>query len=301
MADSGTASTASVSYKPGEYFRRYQLTKLVPDSEDNGEDVDSLLGTENSAENVENVQQLSKTKRKASTHEAKAPKKQKVNKKFTWSPRMIEDVLAYMKEYKSSCDFKGLDFEADLSSMYTQIRNSMARHYVDDFGPEKVMESEVELKDMDKDTYLTFAKKTNAEKLLIKSGYSRVKEKIKALRQDYRAAVSKGSRSGSSHVVQENYDLLAEIWGGSPATTSLSFGIDGDSILGLHENDNETDSPRSYDDSLSSADSPHSSATGDSYCTETPMSVPHSSIPKLVDNKRKHMEKKLSQYKGIKY
>lgn len=42
-------------------------------------------------------------------------------------------------------------------------------------------------------------------------------------------------------------------------------------------------------------DSPHSSATGDSYCTETPMSVPHSSIPKLVDNKRKHMEKKLSQ------
>lgn len=93
MADSGTASTASVSYKPGEYFRRYQLTKLVPDSEDNGEDVDSLLGTENSAENVENVQQLSKTKRKASTHEAKAPKKQKVNKKFTRSPRMIEDLL----------------------------------------------------------------------------------------------------------------------------------------------------------------------------------------------------------------
>lgn len=254
MADRGTASTASVSYKPGEYFRRYQLTKLVPDSEDNGEDVDSLLGTENSAENVENVQQLSKTKRKASTHEAKAPKKQKVNKKFTWSPRMIEDLLAYMKEYKSSCDFKGLDFEADLSSMYTQIRNSMARHYVDDFGPENVTESEVELKDMDKDTYLTFAKKTNAEKLLIKSGYSRVKEKIKALRQDYRAAVSKGSRSGSSRVVQENYDLLAEIWGGSPATTSLSFGIDGDSILGLHENDNETDSPRSYDDSLSSAE-----------------------------------------------
>lgn len=133
-------------------FCRYQLTKLVPDSEDNREDVDSLLGTENSAENVENVQQLSKTKRKASTHEAKAPKKQKVNKKFTWSPRMIEDLLAYMKECKSSCDFKGLDFEADLSSMYTQIRNSMARHYVDDFGPEKVTESEVELKDMDKDT-----------------------------------------------------------------------------------------------------------------------------------------------------
>ena len=30
--------------------------------------------------------------------------------------------------------------------------------------------------------------------------------------------------------MQENYDLLTDIWGGSPSTTSFSFGIDGDTI-----------------------------------------------------------------------
>ena len=50
------------------------------------------------------------------------------------------------------------------------------------------------------------------------------------MRQDYRNAVNRGTRSGSGKLVQDNYDLLTEIWGGSPATTSLSFGIDGDTI-----------------------------------------------------------------------
>ena len=31
--------------------------------------------------------------------------------------------------------------------------------------------------------------------------------------------------------MQENFELLSEIWGGSPATTSLSFAIDAD-LLG---------------------------------------------------------------------
>ena len=29
-------------------------------------------------------------------------------------------------------------------------------------------------------------------------------------------------------MVQDNYDLLTDIWGGSPATTALTFGIDGE-------------------------------------------------------------------------
>lgn len=28
--------------------------------------------------------------------------------------------------------------------------------------------------------------------------------------------------------MQDNYDLLTDIWGGSPATTALPFGIDGE-------------------------------------------------------------------------
>ena len=48
------------------------------------------------------------------------------------------------------------------------------------------------------------------------------------MRQDYRNAVNKGTRSGSGKVVKDDYDLLTDIWGGSPSTTSLSFGIDGE-------------------------------------------------------------------------
>ena len=38
------------------------------------------------------------------------------------------------------------------------------------------------------------------------------------------------TRSGSGRIVQENFVLLTEIWGGSPATTSLSSGIDGNTV-----------------------------------------------------------------------
>ena len=51
---------------------------------------------------------------------------------------------------------------------------------------------------------------------------------MKNVRQDYRSAVNKGTRSGSGKVVQDNYDLLTDIWGGLPATMALTFGIDGE-------------------------------------------------------------------------
>lgn len=42
-------------------------------------------------------------------------------------------------------------------------------------------------------------------------------------------------RSGSGKIVQENFELLADIWGGSPATTALPFGVDGNSAQGTEE------------------------------------------------------------------
>lgn len=42
--------------------------------------------------------------------------------------------------------------------------------------------------------------------------------------------MNKGSRSGSGKIVKENFDLLNEIWGGSPATSTVPFGIDGDMV-----------------------------------------------------------------------
>ena len=63
-------------------------------------------------------------------------------------------------------------------------------------GPEKVGAPERQTKDMGKDEYDKYIKQTEAQKVLIKTGYSRIKEKIKTLQQEYCKMVNKGLRSG---------------------------------------------------------------------------------------------------------
>ena len=174
-----------------------------------------------------------KTPTMTTTRKCKATNNQGKNKrpkKFSWTPKIAEDSLKYVQDYKSTCDFKGIDFKADLASMYTEVQTCMARNYAFDFGPVKVSAPEKEIKDMGKEEYDIYIKQTDAQKASIKKGYSRIKEKVKALQQEYRQAVNKGSRSGSSRIVQDNFTLLEEIWGGSPTTTALSFGIGGDPV-----------------------------------------------------------------------
>ena len=67
--------------------------------------------------------------------------------------------------------------------------------------------------------------KKDAEKALIKKGYNRIKEKIRAIRKSYNKAIANGTRSGSGKVVQEYYEDLRELWKGSPATEMLQLGI----------------------------------------------------------------------------
>ena len=96
-----------------------------------------------------------------------------------------------------------------------------------EFGPKSLSEQEKDLKDMDKEKYDTFHQKMEEEKTSMRNGYDRIKEKkVKSVYQDYWAAVNKGTRSGSGKIVQDNFQLLTYIWGGSPATTSLAFGVD---------------------------------------------------------------------------
>lgn len=79
--------------------------------------------------------------------------------------------------------------------------------------------------------YDLYKKTTAEEKIKIAKVYDRIKAKVKSIRQDYRTAVNKGTRSGSGKLVKEHFDILREIWGGSPATTMLAEGVDGDSLL----------------------------------------------------------------------
>lgn len=120
----------------------------------------------------------------------------------------------------------------------------MAIDNPEDFGPEVVTLPGAEVKDMDTAEYSVLKKKMDEEKARVRKGYERIKEKLKSLRHDYRAAVSRGTRSESGKLVQDNFDLLTEIWGGSPATTSLPFGSDGDTIGDTVGEETETEDPK---------------------------------------------------------
>ena len=72
-------------------------------------------------------------------------------KKKTWS----EELLKFVREYKSKCEFKSVGFEADLQlSLDTEVRRCrMANLYPDDFGALSLTETEMSIKEMDKVEY----------------------------------------------------------------------------------------------------------------------------------------------------
>ena len=59
-------------------------------------------------------------KRKATNNQGK----NKRPKKFSWTPEIAEDLLKYVQDYKSTCDFKGIDFEADLASSIQKFKRT---------------------------------------------------------------------------------------------------------------------------------------------------------------------------------
>ena len=60
------------------------------------------------------------------------------NKKWSWRDEHVEALIGYMKDYKTLCDFNGIDFEADLKEMYSAVHRSTACRFPSEFGPEKV-------------------------------------------------------------------------------------------------------------------------------------------------------------------
>ena len=66
-------------------------------------------------------------------------------KRFRWTTDMVEELIRCLAEQKTLYEFKGLDFEADLVQLYTNIRVMMAERYSEnkEFGPV----SEKEIKD----------------------------------------------------------------------------------------------------------------------------------------------------------
>ena len=92
---------------------------------------------------------------------------------------------------------------------------------------------------MTREEILECKRKSEIEEKQIKEGYSRVKIKITELRRGYQNTVDTGSRSGSGKLVSENFELLREIWGESPAVNWLP------SAITSQDNQRETESAAS--------------------------------------------------------
>ena len=126
-------------------------------------------------------------------------------------------------------------------------------------------------------------------------------EKVKEIRQNFSKAVVSGSRSGSGKIVYEFYDKLITLWGGSAGTEPLSYGVGG---VDLVEKDEATGGPSEDEEipsldlesagSLASSNEPGTSSSNENDTVAHTKKRKVNSVPKLIDNKRKHLQEKLS-------
>ena len=64
------------------------------------------------------------------------PQKKIINQRFRWKPEMVEALLESMMEVKTQYECNGLDFEADLVRLYTDVQVIMASRFdCGEFGP----------------------------------------------------------------------------------------------------------------------------------------------------------------------
>jgi len=86
----------------------------------------------------------------------------------------VEILQKYIKEFKSNCEFYGVDFEADPSTMCSEIRRCMATDFPEDFGPDIVLEPGKEHMAMNSEEYEFYREELEEQKRQIPNGYQRI-------------------------------------------------------------------------------------------------------------------------------
>ena len=136
---------------------------------------------------------------------------------YVWTDGEVEILLNVTREYKVNKTHENVDWES-CQSKYADILALFLEHY-----PETSQEFPHRKEDITR-TIIT--------------------NKLKAIRVKYRQAVDSGRKSGHGRVVLLYFELCEQIWGGSPATTTIQSGIE--------TTDVETASHRSSDPASSS-------------------------------------------------
>ena len=134
-------------------------------------------------------------------------------------------------------------------------------------------------------------------------------------------AVTKGRRSGSGQIVIEHYDDLVKLWGGSPASEPLSYGCSTSEVnCNVNSEDNlsgdpccsSTSAPSTRKRKKITAANNKNNEKYDPYFDEDSTSetitspinknkkqklktnIGKNPVPKLIDNKKRHLERQLS-------
>ena len=227
-------------------------------------------------------------------------------KRFKWDVEMVGYMLQALSDYKCQMEYRNSDFNADKAKQYETVRTSMAEKYRD---VEVSFFRPTDVSPVDENNREESLQNIEVQKKQVRKGYSRVMEKIKELRQGFSNAVTAGTRSGSGKLVMEFYDTMVQIWGGSPATEPLPFGVQSsqqtsDGVASTNLLDEFEDNLA--DESIHAPVSPSPSfAISDeeleNEVTASKDDLPTSrkrgnanQIPKLIDEKRKKMERQLS-------
>ena len=104
----------------------------------------------------------------------------KKRKQFRWTNEMIETLIKFLHKFKSTMEFKNLDFDGDRIVQSNWLREEMARTFDDDdlFGPVVPYSANVCIAEMSEKEKFEHKRRVMADKERIKKGYGRIKEKV---------------------------------------------------------------------------------------------------------------------------
>ena len=186
-----------------------------------------------------------------------------------------------------------MNFESDLVKLYTEVRSLMAEKYDrNNFGP--VIKTEIG-DDLSTEELAKQKAAVAEEQKLIKIGYQRIKQKIKDLQQDYSNAVTVGRRSGSGKLLEDNWEILKNIWGGSAAVINLRNARFSLQNQLSDKKDNESGNMNA--ENVSGMKVNNWTVTLKSQLLKNQWRI---STPKFLDSKRKMLEKIYQQTEEIK-
>ena len=81
----------------------------------------NLTDVSSEAEVLEDVSEMRPESPESENERVEVPVVNPTSKKpktFSWTVEKTEDLSNYIREYKSACEFRGIDFEADLEAVY---------------------------------------------------------------------------------------------------------------------------------------------------------------------------------------